>query len=448
MPSFETLGLRSELLSALHRLHITEMTPVQTQTLPSVMKGKNVIAQAPTGSGKTLAFSLPILHRLNTQNSKIQSLILAPTRELAEQIADVMRNLAVFIPNVKILTLCGGIPMKGQIRSLQHSSPVIVGTPGRVLRLLKDGHMDISECKITVLDEFDKISDMGFIEDVEEILTYLKSPSQYLLFSATTPETLNTFTASFLKDTERFELSQNNVLPNINRRAYVTDDKVTTLIQILTQSEITNAIVFCNTKQAANELFDTLKREEFDCALLHGELEQTERTETLIRFRNGSLTFLIATDLAGRGIDIAGLNAVINYDLPQQAERYVHRIGRTGRAQQEGTAITLIESYQREKFQLLEPDIAPEELPCQSYRPYRASMITLKIDGGKKNKLRAGDIVGAIINELALTQDTIGKIDILDTVAYAAISIDSIPQRMAKHYLKIKGKTFRIRLID
>lgn len=448
MSSFDTLGLRSELISALQKLNISEMTPVQAQTLPTALEGKNVIVQAPTGSGKTLAFALPILHTLNPKNQKIQSLILTPTRELAEQVADVVRNLAVFIPNVKVLTLCGGIPMKGQIRSLSHGASIVVGTPGRILRLLTDGNMSLSECTMTVLDEFDKMVDMGFSDDVEEILKHLNPPTQYLLFSATAPNTLETFIATFLQEADRFQVTPETAAPKINRIAYETHDKAATLIQLLTQSSIANAIVFCNTKQAANELFEMLRRREFDCALMHGELEQSERTETLIRFRNGSLAFLIATDLAGRGIDISGLDCVINYDLPQQSERYIHRIGRTGRAQNEGIAVSIIEPYQQEKLLTIDPEITVQELPNETFHHYRTSMITLKIDGGKKEKLRAGDIVGAMINELSLTQDSIGKIDILDTVSYIAVSTDSIPSCITKKYLKVKGRTFRIRLID
>lgn len=425
------------------------MTPIQKESLPIILNGKDIIAQASTGSGKTLAFALGILQNVNPRFFAAQSLVLCPTRELAEQVANVIRSCASEIGNIKLLTLCGGVPMKAQRHSLTHGAHIIVGTPGRVLKLLSLDDLDLKSCKIAVLDEADQMVDMGFIDDIESIFGYLPSPKQTLLFSATYPDTIRTLSSKLTQDATFIQAQDNDTKPSILEVAYRVSDKATALNTLVHHHNITNAIIFCNTKVAASELCDTLKYSGIHALALHGDMEQFDRNETIIQFRNGSAPFLVATDVAGRGIDIQGLDAIINYDVPQQLDRYVHRIGRTGRAGMEGLAITLVSPHQTESFYSLDRGIEISELPTlRNHQDVTTKMRSICIDAGKKEKLRAGDIVGALIHECHLTKDEIGKIDQLDHLSYVAL-----PREICeKSYYtlsrsNIKGKKHRMWLL-
>jgi len=450
MSSFDRLPLSAPIKTALKRLNFTSMTPIQASSVPTILEGKDIIAQASTGSGKTLAFTLGILNKVNPKFFAPQSLVLCPTRELAEQVSKVIRSCASEIGNIKVLTLCGGVPMKGQIHSLTHGAHVIVGTPGRVLKLLSMNTLDLASCATMVLDEADQMVDMGFIEDIEAIFGYLPASRQTLLFSATYPESIQSL-SSRLTDNALFLKTQNTeAKPAITEIAYLVNDKISALNTVMQHHTITNAIIFCNTKIVAAELCDTLNDRNIHAIALHGDMEQFERNEAIIQFRNGSAPFLVATDVAGRGIDIEGLDAIINYDVPQQTDRYIHRIGRTGRAGMEGIAITLVSPHQRESFYNLGRPCEPEELPANhSSKGIVTQMRTISIDAGKKEKLRAGDIVGALIHEANLTKEQIGKIDQLDHLSYVAV-----PRNLAETVYKmltnrpIKGKVFRIWLLN
>jgi len=450
MSSFETLPLHTPLQTALKRLNFNTMTPIQAQSLPVILKGSDVVAQASTGSGKTLAFALGILQNVNPRYFAAQSLVLCPTRELAEQVAKVIRSCASEIGNIKLLTLCGGVPMKAQRHSLTHGAHIIVGTPGRVLKLLSMNDLDLKSCSISVLDEADQMVDMGFIEDIEAIFGFLPSPKQTLLFSATYPESIQELSSKLTNNPVFIKTQISEKAPAIKEIAYIVNDKTTALNALIQSHTITNAIIFCNTKVVASELCETLNYAGIHALTLHGDMEQFDRNEAIIQFRNGSAPFLVATDVAGRGIDIAELDAIVNYDVPQQLDRYIHRIGRTGRAGMDGTAITLVSSHQIESFKALDRHIELQDLPLgRSSNNAMTLMQTLCIDAGKKDKLRAGDIVGALIHEGGLTKEQIGKIDQQDHLSYVAIErqIATVThQKIQKR--PIKGKVFRIWLLD
>lgn len=450
MSSFTTLPLIAPLQTALKRLNFDTMTPIQAQSLPVILKGNDVVAQASTGSGKTLAFSLGILQNVNPKYFAAQALVLCPTRELAEQVAKVIRSCASDIGNIKLLTLCGGVPMKAQKHSLTHGAHIIVGTPGRVLKLLNLDALDLKSCAITVLDEADQMVDMGFIEDIEAIFTYLPTPKQTLLFSATYPESIKELSSKLTKDPLFIKTKSDEKAPSIKEIAYIVNDKASALNTLMQYHTITNAIIFCNTKVVAAELCETLNYAGIHALTLHGDMEQFDRNEAIIQFRNGSAPFLVATDVAGRGIDIAELDAIVNYDVPQQLDRYIHRIGRTGRAGMDGTAITLVSSHQIESFKALDRNIELQDLPYDKNKHNVSTLMqTLCIDAGKKDKLRAGDIVGALIHEGGLTKDQIGKIDQQDHLSYVAINREIAVETHKKIQKRpIKGKVFRIWLLD
>ena len=450
MSSFDTLALCKPLKEALKRLEFTTMTSIQSSALPVILQKKDCIAQAATGSGKTLAFGLGVLERINPRMFGTQSLILCPTRELAEQVAKVIRSLASEIGNIKVLTLCGGVPMKGQIHSLKHGAHIIVGTPGRVLKLLQMETFDPSTIESVVLDEADQMIDMGFIEDITTILNFTPPSRQSLLFSATFPESIQTITSEFMKDPVMIQAEHAISKPRIEEIAYICNDKLPAIAKVLKLHDITNTIIFCNTKVDANALCDDLNRIGIHALTLHGDMEQFDRNEAIIQFRNLSAPILVATDVAGRGIDIEGLDAIINYEVPIQNERYTHRIGRTGRAGKNGIAITLVNHHQYERFIDLKRPITPIELPDMNEKfVLKTLMRTICIDAGKKEKLRAGDIVGSLINECGLTQEEIGKIDQQDHLSYVAI-IRPKAEISYKKFVNspIKGKTFRKWLLD
>lgn len=450
MSSFETLSLKSELQAALKRLSFTAMTPIQEQSIPPILEGKDIVAKAATGSGKTLAFGLGILNKIAPCMFRIQSLILCPTRELAEQVAKVIRSLASEIGNIKVLTLCGGIAMKGQIHSLKHGAHIIVGTPGRVLKLLQMKTVDLASIQSVVLDEADQMMDLGFIDDIGAILQFTPTSRQTLLFSATFPESVEKIAEGLMKNPLVIEIEPAVHQPNIEEIAYLCNDKLSAIPQILQFHNITNAILFCNTKAEADALYDDLNRLGIRTALLHGDMKQFDRNETIIQFRNLSTSILVATDLVGRGIDIDGLDAIVNVDIPTQIERYAHRIGRTGRAGKVGLAISLVGEYQIERFHKLGRSITLRELPelIKTY-PTNPAMRTICIDAGKKEKLRPGDIVGALIHECGLTKESIGKIDQLDHLSYVAIPRNNGNDIFIRFVdSPIKGKIFRKWLLN
>ena len=453
---FGSLPLRVELLNRLEKMGFDVMTRVQAETLPAMLQGQDVLAQANTGSGKTAAYGLACLQRLNPKLFHVQSLILCPTRELAEQVTQSLRNLAREVGNTKILTICGGMPLGPQIASLEHSAHIVVGTPGRVLKHLQKKTLHLSDLDILVFDEADRMLDMGFEDEINAILGFVPRPRQTLLFSATFPEGVEAIRNKLGTEMVQFDVTDSSVPQGIEQLWCAVDesDRHQALLNVIPNYGGSLNLVFCNTKIDCAEVSKMLASHNIAVAALHGDMEQKERNITIIRFSNGSVNVLVATDVAARGLDIEDVETVVNFSLPHQAEVYVHRVGRTGRKGKSGRAISLVGD--REKSRLLEiqglidDQISYCHLP-ESQQPWTQRVplySTIEINGGRKHKLRPGDILGALTAKNSLKGDAVGKIDLMDQATYVAIERDRA--RIAIECInnsKIKGKVFRARII-
>ncbi len=454
---FEQLSLTQELLSTLEELKFTAMTPIQEQGLPFILDGKDIIAQAKTGSGKTATFGLGILNSLNVASSNIQAIILCPTRELAEQVATEIRRLARKMKNVKVLTICGGAAEVHQEKSLAYGAHIVVGTPGRVLRLLKKDSLNLKMIKTFVLDEADRMLDMGFNEDIMEIASHLPSKRQSLLFSATFQNDIKELGASLQNDAIKVKVDVDHMPNVIDQLFYAVDghkDKEEALLKVLGKYRPNRLIVFCKTKQITDDVAKFLNRHGIFAAAIHGDLLQNDRTAVLTQFSNRSLSVLVATDVAARGLDIIELEAVINYDLPEVPEIYIHRIGRTGRAGKNGLAFSFFLQRDLSRLSSIEElthqkcifeDLAL--LSTELQYNLTPSMKTMYIGGGKKNNLRPGDILGALVGEAKLDPADVGDITILNILSYVAIKKESI--NLAINRLrdgKIKNRKFKVGL--
>lgn len=454
---FANLPLSSEQLATLKTLQYNQMTPVQAQSLPAMLAGDDVIAQAQTGSGKTAAFALGLLARLNPADFHVQSLVLCPTRELAEQVADEIRRLARSQANIKVLTLCGGVPSRIQTQSLQHGAHVIVGTPGRILDHLTQQRVHFSRLQTLVLDEADRMLDMGFQAELDQIIAATPAARQTLLFSATFPSQIASLTERLMRSPKYVVVEENPIENSIEQVFYEisSDSREDAVIQLLLERQPDNAILFCNTKREAHALFTVLHNVGFSVQALHGDLEQKDREQTLLQFNNKSVRILVATDVAARGLDIKALDMVINVSMAHDTDTHIHRVGRTGRAGEVGLAITLVTPADEYKFRLLQDTMPtlgkPQQLPepaAQQARPLHAEMTTIHIMGGKKDKLRPGDIVGALTRNNALDFDSVGKISIQSINSYVAIKKDKA--KLALSCLnndKLKGRRFKARLL-
>lgn len=454
---FKSLNLKTELLKNLEELKFTSMTPIQAMALPLVLNGQDVIAQAKTGSGKTAAFGLGILNDLNPTDMNIQALILCPTRELAEQVAAEIRRLARMISNVKVLSLCGGVAEFHQETSLAHGAHIVVGTPGRVLRLLQKRSLALRSVKTLVLDEADRMLDMGFINDILDIVSNLPKKRQSLLFSATFPKEIKNLSKDVLTNPYEVKVDTEHEKNNIAQHFYEVSshkDKDAALLKILANYRPARMIVFCKTKQITDSLTNFLQDNSIEAAGIHGDLEQNERTLILTQFANRSLSVLVATDVAARGLDIEDLEAVVNFDLPSDAEVYVHRIGRTGRAGNQGLAFSLLIQKEFYKLDAIEKYLS-SEIKIEKFEGLEANsdydlippMKTLFISGGKKDKLRPGDILGAMVGEAKLEPSDVGAITILNIISYVAIQREKAADAVKKlNSGKIKNRKFRVGL--
>ncbi|MDH5368971.1 MAG: ATP-dependent RNA helicase DbpA, partial [Gammaproteobacteria bacterium] len=410
--TFSTLPLGSEQLANIQSIGYKEMTPIQAQSLPAVLQGKDLLAQAKTGSGKTAAFAIGLLHHLDVKKYQTQALVICPTRELADQVSTEIRRLARAIPNTKILTLCGGKPLAPQLVSLEHSPHIVVGTPGRILKHLIDKQsLNLENLKILVLDEADRMLDMGFYDDIMQIINSTPSQRQTLLFSATYPEQIREISDAIQINPVDIRIETSHTENKIKQVFYEIEkgERTKTLVAILHHYRPESTIVFCNRKQQAKELAEALWNEGFHALALHGDLEQKERDQVLVQFSNKSSSILIATDVAARGIDIKDLTAVVNFELSPDPEIHVHRIGRTGRAGNEGMAFSLFMASEAHKVNRIEEYINTtfniENTNILKMREnFRLSppMVTLCINGGRKNKVRAGDILGALTSKTDL----------------------------------------------
>lgn len=459
--SFASLALSPALLSTLDSLGYHAMTPVQAQSLPPMLVGRDVMAQAKTGSGKTAAFGLAILSQLRLEAFSVQGLVLCPTRELADQVAEELRRLARGMPNVKVLTLCGGAPFGPQLASLEHGAHIVVGTPGRVDEHLRKGSLTLGSLTTLVLDEADRMLDMGFQVTIDDIIADTPAGRQTLLFSATFPDEqasggLAAMTRGVMRDPVSVKVAETHDATTIEQHFYRVshdDDRFAALTELLLATRPTTSVVFCNTKRETQAVADGLVDAGFSAVALHGDLEQKDRDRLLVLFANQSASILVATDVAARGLDIAQLDAVFNYQIARELDVHVHRVGRTGRAGASGIACTLVtpqEDYRLERLaELLGEPLSTEPLPTAANgTPFEAPMATLQLAGGKKDKLRPGDILGALTSEGGLRGDQVGKIKVLARSAYVAVERSVVQKAQAKlERDKLKGRAFRVRRI-
>ena len=431
------------------------MTPIQAQSLPAILKGRDLLAQAKTGSGKTAAFAIGILHKLEVKTYRTQALVLCPTRELADQVSKELRLLARAIPNTNILTLCGGKPMGPQLASLERNPHIVVGTPGRVLKHLGKGTLKPDALNMLVLDEADRMLDMGFHDDIMSIIEMTPRQRQTLLFSATYPDEIKEISHAIQIDPVDIRVESLHDNKQIEQIFYEIQkgERTKTLVALLQHYRPESSVVFCNRKQQCQELAEELWQQGFHAQALHGDLEQRERDQVLVQFANKSSSVLIATDVAARGLDIKDLEAVINFELSPDPEIHIHRIGRTGRAGNAGLALSLFMASEAKKVTAIEdfqnsPVRMDKTGSLKTREDFRLSppMVTLRISGGRKNKVRAGDILGALTANTNLPGKQIGKIDISDYHAHVAVE-----RPVAKQALKIlaegkiKGRRFKVR---
>lgn len=456
MTAFSTLNvLPADQLENLNELGYLSMTPVQAAALPAILAGKDVRVQAKTGSGKTAAFGLGLLQHIDAGRFETQSLVLCPTRELADQVASELRRLARFLPNIKILTLCGGQPFGAQRDSLQHSPHIIVATPGRLLDHLQKNTVSLGALQTLVMDEADRMLDMGFSEAIDEVIRFAPASRQTLLFSATWPAAIAAISGRVQREPLTIEIDSVDALPAVEQQFYEVSrgGKIPLLQKLLSQHRPASCVVFCNTKKDCQAVCDTLNDSGQSTLALHGDLEQRDRDQTLVRFANGSARVLVATDVAARGLDIKSLELVINYELAWDPEVHVHRIGRTARAGNSGLAISLCAPEEAQRANILAEMLqlnlnwlsAPTGI---SIVPLEADMVTLCIDGGKKAKMRAGDVLGALTGDMGLTGADIGKIDVHPAHVYVAVR-QNVSRQAWKQLQngKIKGKSVRVRLL-
>jgi ATP-independent RNA helicase DbpA len=457
MTDFAKLALIEPLQRALTEIDYAAMTPVQAASLPAILAGKDVVAQAKTGSGKTAAFALGLLSALDVNAVRLQGLVLCPTRELADQVSREIRRLACFIPNVKVLTLCGGVPVRIHLGSLTHEPHVVVGTPGRILDLLRKDALPLQALKLLVLDEADRMLDMGFADDISDIIGHAPKQRQTLLFSATMPDPIREFSRQFQRKPLDVTVASaaDEVLIEQTFFNVENEEKLAALAALLLKHRPESSLVFCNTRDAVRNVAEELAHRGFSVLALHGELEQREREEMLVRFANRSSNVLIATDVAARGLDIKELAMVINFDIATDTDAHIHRIGRTGRAGSHGIAFSLCTLRDTARAtQIADLQGKPlrwQKLPVTSAAstPLYAPFVTLAIDAGKQDKLRPGDVLGALTGDAGLPGDAVGKIDVFPTRTYVAIAREwheKAVQRLRAG--KIKGRTFRIRKLS
>ncbi len=454
---FAALPLSAAMLANLDRLGYHTMTLIQAASLPVALIGKDLIAQAKTGSGKTAAFAIPLLAKIDATRFDVQALVLCPTRELAEQVTQELRRLARAEDNIKILTLAGGVMMRGQRTSLEHGAHIVVGTPGRIMDLLDRGNLDLSAVNTLVLDEADRMLDMGFYDDIAYVAKKVPTERQTLLFSATYPEGIAKLAAQFLKNPQRITVQAQHESDKIRQRFYEIEDseRLIAVTKLLNHYRPISTLAFCNTKQRCKDLVTLLQASGFSAQALHGELEQRDRDQVLVQFANRSCSVLVATDVAARGLDIAQLEAVINVDVTQEPELHIHRIGRTGRGEHEGWALSLASPKEMLRVTNIEDEQGrPMEwhdlatLTPASDEPLVPPMATLQLQIERKEKIRAGDVLGALTGEGGIAGDKVGKISIAAFSTYVAVSRDVAKAALERLKSgKITGKTVRVRLL-
>jgi len=447
MTAFTTIpDIPKPLLNTLEILKFTTMTEIQQKSIGPILDRKDILAQSKTGSGKTLAFGIPAVIRTDVETNKPQTLIITPTRELAEQVAAELRKIAAYKPNLKVLTLYGGVPLRAQADSLAKGAHILIGTPGRIQDHLAKETLTLESIKRLVLDEADRMLDMGFYDEIVKIASNMPKKKQTLLFSATFPPKIETLAKKLLKEPLIVKVDTVQEKTKINELVYETDDKFKTLNALIQSYKPESLLIFCNTKAEVISLTDKLHRRGHSVIDIHGDLDQRERNEAVILFSNHSKRIMVATDVASRGLDIKDISLVINYDLPFDKEVYTHRIGRTGRADASGIAISLYAPNDSEKCAWITSQAKKAEqkdLRVDAKFTMLSQFDTLCLNGGKKTKLRAGDILGTFCKEIGIDNTKIGKITITDTRSYVALHhsiIDNVLKALKK--VKIKKKKY------
>ena len=455
--SFNELPLSPSIKATLEQLEYLTMTPIQAASLPLALLGHDLIAQARTGSGKTAAFALTLLDRLNARRFAVQALVLCPTRELADQVAAEVRRLARAEDNIKVVTLCGGVPLRGQAASLEHGAHIAIGTPGRVLDHLFRETLNLDAVSTLVLDEADRMLDMGFHDDMVKVMRQCPKERQTLLFSATYPDDIARLARQFMRDPQTVKVDVRHASAHIRELFFEVKpaERLPTVAKLLNHFRPDSTLAFCNTRQQCRDLVKLLQDQGFDALALHGELEQRERDQVLVQFANRSCSVLVATDVAARGLDIANLAAVINVDVTPDPEVHIHRIGRTGRGDAEGLALNLVSMDEMGSVGKIEVLQGREsrwfpvaELTPTGSGPLVPPMVTIQIIGGRKEKIRAGDVLGALTGEMGFTREQIGKINVNDFSTYVAVD-RAIGAQAAQRLNqgRVKGKAVKARLV-
>ncbi|MDG2411738.1 MAG: ATP-dependent RNA helicase DbpA [Halioglobus sp.] len=453
--AFSSLPLAPALIANLKSMGYAEMTAIQAAALPRALAGVDLIGQAKTGSGKTAAFALPALTRLNPRDFGVQTLVLCPTRELASQVSSEIRRLARYQQNIKVVTLCGGQSIGPQIGSLEHGAHVIVGTPGRIKDHLRKKTLSLARVNTLVLDEADRMLEMGFVDDMETIIAATPVSRQTLFFSATFPDNIQRLSERFQSSPERISVAVLHDEQQIDQQFYlcIKNQRLDALEKVLIHFQPAAVVIFCNTKQLVRDVCDFLNRDGVRAYALHGDMEQRDRDRVLIQFKQLSCVILVATDVAARGLDIEDLPAVVNFELPRDAEVYVHRIGRTGRSGKSGIAISLITDAEMSKLKDIADRVehmpkieAIEQIPDGGGALPVPAYVTLVIQGGRRDKLRPGDILGALTGNGGIKGDSVGKITVTDNASYVAIERKQLDGALASlREGKIKGRKFKVR---
>lgn len=471
--SFEKYGLSEELLKSISKLGYKNPTKVQNEVIPYVLEGRDLIVGSQTGSGKTASFGIPVCERIEVEIREPQALILTPTRELCVQVKEDISNIGRF-KKIRCASIFGKQPVGMQIKELKQRVHVVVGTPGRTMDHIERGSLILDNIKYLIIDEADKMLNMGFIEQVEAIINTLPREKVTMLFSATIHEEIETLCSKYMSNPIRVEVSpESKTVEKIEQALYEVSDseKFNLLNKIIYIENPDSCIIFCRTKENVENLYLKMKNKGYSCSALHGGMLQNDRLETMLKFKNGEFSFLIATDVAARGIDIENLSHIINYDIPVEKESYVHRIGRTGRAGSSGKAITFVSPYELKILLGIEDyigyKIARKEIPSEEEAHKAQKIFSIKstnkpklktsksyllnkeitkiyINAGKKKKIRAGDIVGAVTGIDGVNAEDIGIVNIMDNHSY----IDVLNGKgelilEALQYTMIKGKTVR-----
>jgi ATP-independent RNA helicase DbpA len=459
MASFEDLKLIPQLLQSLQELHFTTPTPIQVSAIPVLLQGKDVAGQAETGSGKTAAFGLPLLQNLNTEVQQVQALVLVPTRELAVQVRQELKQLGKHIDNLKISAFYGGHAFSQERASLAHPPHVLIATPGRLTDHLNRQTLSLGNIKQLVLDEADKLLEMGFEEEIDQIVAALPARRQTVLFSATLSDGVKALISDSLKNPQFLKATSTTIPDQVKLIGIkiAHDQRQEVVTKLLQGIDPSGTVVFVNTRAAVDELTSLLQAQGHVAKALHGGMEQQDRDKVMTLFRNRTTQILVATDLAARGLDIDALQNIIHYELPIDAAAYLHRSGRTGRAGKSGTVYTLTSTRDEQKLREWELLHMDEWLRVDDLVKVRRSkapgettaFATIHVSGGRKDKISPRDIVGALIAEAGLKADQIGKIEVQDRHSFVAVPAEAA--RKAIECLgngKIKGRKYKISLVS